>query len=255
MQLETLHARRVLAGDRRGSSWPVRVETEAGVCFTKLRGAGHGLPALVAEIIVAGLAQAIDLRVPAMALIELEDGVETLDRHEELQDLLHASRGTNLGFQYLEGARDFRPADVEAVDTELASRIVWLDGLVQNPDRTPRNPNLLWCRGELWLIDHGASLGFHHDWAAVREPTIRRIHDPRAGHLLGARAGRLAELDERLTAALGRDVLRSVVASVPDEFLAPMPGPDPVGRRREAYVAVLWKRLQPPRPFVPAPGS
>jgi HipA-like kinase len=228
----------------------VRVETAAGVYFTKLRGAGQGRSALVAEIIVAGLAQTLGLRVPPMALIALEEGVETLDRDGELADLLRASHGLNLGFRYLPDARDFRPTEVEAVGPEIASTIVWLDGLVQNPDRTPRNPNLLWCRKELWLIDHGASLGFQHDWAAVTEAGIRRSHDPRAGHLLGQRAERLAELDDRLAALLPREALHSVVATVPDEYLASMVGPDPPGRRREAYVAVLWKRLQPPRPFV-----
>jgi hypothetical protein len=230
----------------------VRVETEAGVFFTKLRGAGQGSLALVAEIIVAGLAQAIGLRVPPMALIALEDGIESLDRRDELADLLQASRGINLGFHFLQGARDLRPDEVELVPVEAASRIVWLDGLVQNPDRTPRNPNLLWCRREPWLIDHGASLRFHHDWASVTEPVIRQAHDPRVGHLLGSRAAQLSEVDGPLAAALGRNVLRGIVDQVPDEYLVPRRGPDPLTRHREAYVAVLWKRLQAPRPFVPA---
>ena len=253
--LPTYRATRVLAADTRGSSWPVRAETENGVCFTKLRGAGHGVAAPVAEIIVARLAEAIGLNVPPMALVTLDAGVETLDRRDELADLLQASHGLNLGFRYLEGARDLRPDETGLVDEETASKIVWLDGLVLNPDRTPANPNLLWFGRQPWLIDHGASLRFHHNWAALTEQSIRQPHDPRIGHLLGLRAGLLTEVDQRLATELGREVLEEVVATVPADFLAALPGPDPVKRRRAAYAAALWKRLKSPRPFVPGGSS
>lgn len=253
--LPTYRATRILAADQRGSSWPVRVETASGICFTKLRGAGHGVAALVAEIIVSRLAEALGLNVPPMALIALEPGVETLDRRDELADLLQASHGLNLGFRYLEGARDLRPDEADLVDEETAAKIVWLDGLVLNPDRTPKNPNLLWFGRQPWLIDHGASLWFHHNWTALTEESIRRPYDPRIGHLLGSRARLLAAVDQPLAAELGREVLEEVVAAVPADFLAALPGPSPVKRRRAAYAAALWKRLKPPRPFVPVGAS
>lgn len=250
--LRTHRAVRILAAEKRGSSWPVRAETDDGVFLTKLRGAGHGTAALVAEIIVARLAGLLGLKVPPLALITLGERVETLDRRDELADLLHASRGVNLGFRYLEGARELRSDETGMVDEETAAKIVWLDGLVLNPDRTPKNPNLLWFRNQPWLIDHGASLRFHHDWAGLTEPGIRQPHDPRVGHLFGLRARLLREVDQRLARALTREALEEVLAAVPGDFLAALPEPDALPRRRAAYVAVLWKRLKVPRPFVPA---
>jgi HipA-like kinase len=253
--LRTHRAVRILTADKRGSSWPVRSETDDGVFLTKLRGAGHGAAALVAEVIVARLAAVLGLKVPPMALITLGEGVDTLDRRDELADLLQASRGVNLGFRYLDGARDLRADETGLVDEETASKIVWLDGLVLNPDRTPKNPNLLWFRNTPWLIDHGASLRFHHDWAGLTEPRIREPHDPRVGHLFGLRARFLAEVDEPLARVLTRHALEEVMAAVPGDFLTALPGPDPLPRRRAAYVAVLWKRLKSPRPFVPVRPS
>ena len=244
--MRELSARRVVDSVRRGSSWPVIVETEDGLRFTKLRGAAQGTGALVAEIIVGGLAEAIGLHVPARSLIRLPAEIESADRHEELRDLLRASVGLNLGFDHLKGAVDLKPEETARLSSDEASQIVWLDGLVMNPDRTARNPNILCWHDSYWLIDHGAALGFQHRWSAVTEDSPRRnsAHD----HLLAARATRLAEWDPILAAKLTREVVESTVAAVPDDFLAPLATDIP--RRRAAYAAFLWKRLKAPRPWI-----
>lgn len=249
--MDILRARKVLSADRRGSSWPVLVETEAGVVFTKLRGAAQGPAALVAEIIVAHLAEAIGLSVPARSLIAFEPGIESDDRRDELRDLLDASAGLNLGFTYLDGARLVAVEEIDRVDSDTACAIVWLDGLVMNPDRTARNTNLMWWKGRLWLIDHGAALSFQHNWPAVTEQSARRPTPSFGAHVLKPRAIGIEQWDPILAERVTRDVLRAAVAEVPDDFLAGGAGgsADAILRRREAYVAVLWKRLAAPRPF------
>ena len=182
--MQVYAARRVLRSDRAGSSWPVLVETDAGIFYTKLRGAAQAPASLVAEIVVGGLADALELPVPARVLIEIRADVCIDDPHQELRRLVRSSVGMNLGFQVLPGVQPFRAADAERVDPDQASSIVWLDGLVQNPDRTTKNPNLIWSHGQLWLIDHGASLGFQHAWSRVTEQSPRatgwRSREPRA---------------------------------------------------------------------------
>ncbi len=243
-RLATIPARRILGADLRGSSWPVLAETDAGVRFVKLAGAGQGTPPLIAEIVVARIAEAIGLRVPARSLVTIDAGIESLERRDELRDLLERSIGINLGFDYLDGARMFVPADVDRVTADDATTILWLDALVMNPDRTARNPNMMWWKDRLWLIDHGAALGFQYSWTDVTESAPSRpfaIGDP---HILQSRVANVAEWDELLAARLTRNTLEAALADVPDEFL----GDDP-SRRRAAYVAFLWKRLKAPRTF------
>ena len=249
--METYRALRIVRADRGGSSWPVLIDTGAGLFHTKLRGAAQAPASLVAEIVVGALADVLGLDVPARVLIDIPPDVPVEDPHQELRDLLHRSVGRNLGFQYLSNARGFHPMGVPRVDPELASRIVWLDGLVQNPDRTVKNPNLLWSHGELWLIDHGASLGFQHDWRRVTEQSPRSNGWQMDGHVLRSRATQLEAVDAALASRLHRGELESVLESVPDDFLSEDGRVAPL-RRRAAYVAFLWKRLQAPRPFMPA---
>jgi hypothetical protein len=224
------------------------IDTENGVFYTKLRGAAQAPATLIAEIVVGELADALSLSVPARVLIDVPANLRSDDPHGELAQLLRFSVGLNLGFECLSDARDFRRQDVPRVDADLASRIVWLDGLVQNPDRTEKNPNLMWSRDRLWLIDHGASLGFHHRWSAVTEDSPRAQGWSLSNHVLGSRATRLAIIDTDLAGLLDRTVLESAVGAVPAEYLS-MNGID-THRRRAAYVAFLWKRLKDPRPFL-----
>lgn len=251
-----LKALRVLRSDRRGSSLPVLVETAEGPRFVKLRGAAQGLAALVAEVLVSAIAASLDLPVPARCLIRIEPDLPSADPDAELADLLRASAGENLGFQYLEGARALHLSEVDRVDQDFASRVVWLDWLVMNPDRSPRNPNILVHDGRWWLIDHGAALPFHHDWSAVTEDAPGRPA-PVTPHVLASRATRLNEWDSRLTQLLTRERLQEAVGEIPDSFLRPLlpPGPGSTtgARRRAAYVAFLWKRLHSVRRFDTAP--
>ena len=254
--MRVLHARRVLAADKRGSSWPVLIETEEeggrSPQFTKLRGAAQGTGALVAEVIVAELAESLGLRVPARALVQLPLDVESLDENDELADLLRASAGVNLGFAYLEDAIGFAPAtDVTRVGADEAAAILWLDGLVANPDRTARNPNLLWQGEALWLIDHGAALGFQYVLPNVDVTAARKPYALREPHLLQGRVPDVATVDAGLAGRLTPDVVARAVAEVPDEFLAPLlDGAETLASRRAAYVDYLTRRNEPPRPFL-----
>ena len=243
--MRILDARRVLSADKRGSSWPVLVETDEGLRFTKLRGAAQGTGALVAEVIVAELAESLGLRVPARSLVRFGADVESLDKNDELADLLRASAGINLGFAYLEDAQYFAPpVDVERVGLEEAAAIQWLDGLTSNPDRTARNPNLMWRSDGLWLIDHGAALGFQYSLPDVDVAAARRPYTVRETHVLRARAADLTARDAELAARLSPEVVARAVAEVPDEFLTPL------GSSRSAYVEYLLNRLATPRPFL-----
>ncbi len=256
--MRVIDARRILSAERRGSSWPVLVEAEPGPWFTKLRGAGQGTGALVAEIVVGALAEALGLNVPERSLVRLVPNIESLDRDGELRSLLDASVGLNLGFAYLDSARDLTPAQIDRVNRDDAAAIVWLDGLVMNPDRTARNPNLLWWHNGLWLIDHGASLGFQYEWSAVSESSTGLPAPGAEPHLLHDRVADLSEWDEIFAARLTRDCVQTAVDQVPDEFLRPLlrdadrASDDALVRRRAAYVAFLWKRLKAPRSWVGA---
>ena len=187
--------------------------------------------------------------VPARVLIDIPADIGIDDPHQELRQLVRSSVGFNLGFQLLPDVRSFSANDAPRVDPDLASRIVWLDGLVQNPDRTMKNPNLLWSHRQLWLIDHGACLGFQHAWSRVTEQSPRADGWSAASHVLYGRAERLGFVDEPLADCLSRDVLQSAVDAVPDGLLSE-DGDEARRRRRAAYVAFLWKRLRSPRPFV-----
>lgn len=251
MALPRLHAVRVIEAYRRGSSSPVAVATEAGTYVTKLRGAGHGALALVAEVIVGELAIAIGLPVPARAVIELPNDVPSLDGNDELRDLLTRSAGENLGFLRIHGARDPRPEELAAVGADFARRVLWLDAWVMNLDRSAANPNLLVAGQNLWLIDHGSALPFHHDWGGVDEDEPRATRFAFERHLFAPFAPGLRDVDAELGAALTREVLRDAVEAVPASFLeAAYPGAEPE-RLRASYVAFLWKRLKTPRSFVP----
>lgn len=227
------------------------VETDDGVRFAKLRGAAQGTGALVAEVIVAELAEALGLRVPSRVLVRFAADVESVDKNDELADLLRASAGINLGFAYLEGARNFAPeTDVENVRQPDAAAILWLDGFTSNPDRTARNPNLLWWRDELWLIDHGAALGFQYGLPNVDESAARRSYSLREPHVMQSRVLDLVAEDAAFAALVTGPAVEQAVAQVPDEFLVPLLTTDSLDERRAAYRDYLTRRLEAPRPFL-----
>jgi hypothetical protein len=260
--METFEAERVLSGRRRGSSRPVlaRVVGMAQPLLLKLRGAAQGTGPLVAEIVVATLAERLDLRIPRRALVMLGSDTPTDDRDDELADLLAASVGLNLGFEVLDGARDVVASDVDAVTPRDRAAVLWLDRFVMNPDRTARNPNLMIRGGELSLIDHGAALRFQYAWDEVDEDKPREIGVTYERHVFEdiATVADWHESDERFAATITRQALEAAIDEVPDSFLASMlpargSAPDAVKRRRAAYVAFLWKRLKAPRAFALEP--
>jgi hypothetical protein len=250
--LATHGALRVTSRVKRGSSSPIVVETAAGTFLTKLRGSAQGVAALVAEVIVAELATLLELPVPERVIVTLDDATPSDDRNDELADLLTRSHGENLGFRFLPGATDLRTDQVKLVDPDVASRIVWLDGLVMNPDRTSGNPNIMLWHREPWLIDHGAALPFHHDWSGVTEQSPSEVGVDIRSHLLSSRAENMAAADEVGMRFVTREALRSAVGVVPESFLTTTVVGRTPSRVREAYVAFLWKRLRAPRPFLPS---
>ena len=253
--MNTHQATRYIVPLREGGSLPAIVDTESGGHFViKFRGAGQGSKALIAELLVAGIARALDLPVPEVALIELNDAFGRSEPDPEIQDILRGSRGLNFGMRYLEGAFNFDPATDE-VPPDLAADIVWLDALVTNVDRTAKNPNLMWFAESLWLIDHGASFYFHHNWPGVTEKTARGPFPQVRDHVLLGLASDLRAADERLSRRLTRDLWNDVVEELPDALLMDAPDgvspPFPSGREnRDGYRKYLEQRLATPRPFV-----
>jgi len=233
-----------------GSSSPVLVETEAGLFVAKLRGAAQGVPALIAEIVVAEIAGWLGLPVAERALLWLARDTPTLDKNDELAQLLEFSVGLNLGLRYLEGAVSPRPKQLEALEDDFVARVLWLDGLTQNPDRTARNPNLLMWHGRPWLIDHGAALTFQYTWAHLTEQSPREPTDF-STHVFGTRAALLARYDAEFAARIDKRTLTRALEAVPDTFLTDAAPDTTPEYSRLLYHAFLWKRVRAPRPFIP----
>jgi hypothetical protein len=235
---------------REGGSLPAIVEADDGQLYVaKFTGAGQGPTALVAEIIAGTIARAVGLDVPEIVTLEMDAAFGRTEGDPEIRDLLAASTGLNLGIGYLAGSVGFDPAARAVVPGALASLVVAFDAFVMNVDRTARNPNLLWCHGDLWLIDHGAALYWHHDWeggtAGAERPFVL-VRD----HVLLPAADALREAGALLVARVGDDVLRSAVELVPDRWLgAPTAAADPPSKRA-AYVAYLRARREASALFI-----
>ena len=230
---------------REGGSLPAIVEADDENFYVlKFRGAGQGPKALVAELIAGELARAIGLPVPELVFLLLDPDLARTEPDPEIQVLIRASAGLNIGLDYLPGSVTYDPVAWQP-DAELASRIVCFDAYVTNVDRTAKNVNLLVWHRHLHLIDHGAALYFHHDWQRAGE----RASDPFArikDHVLLPRASQLREAEAELVAKLAPEVIADIVAQVPDEWLLEGDGVRP----RAAYVDYLRSRLEPPRSFV-----
>jgi hypothetical protein len=252
--LRTITATRYVTPLREGGSLPAIVEADdLGTYVLKFRGAGQGRKALVAELVAGEIGRRIGLLVPEVVLAYLAPELGRSEPDPEIQDLLKASSGLNLALDYLPGSLGFDPL-VEPPDSDLASRIVWFDALVTNVDRTPRNTNLLVWHRRLWLIDHGASLYFHHDWPArdgtVLEAAGRRPFAAARDHVLLPFANSITEADAALAPQLTPGVLRGIVDMIPAEWLAGEPGFADAEEVRAAYVTYLSVRLQEPRDWV-----
>jgi hypothetical protein len=240
--LRTVTATRYVTPLREGGSLPAIVEADDdGLYVCKFRGAGQGPKALAAEIVAGELARGLGLPVPELVLVELDPALAAAEPDPEIQELIVASAGLNLGIDFLPGALPYTPT--EPPDGELAADVVWFDALVTNVDRTPRNPNLLAWHGRTWLIDHGAAFFRQHGEAPLRESATAGFPHI-ADHVLLAAAEPLAQADARL-AQRAQQAVASAAALIPDTWL----GQDPAARR-EDLAAFLDTRLRAPRGFV-----
>jgi hypothetical protein len=209
--LRTVTATRYVTPLREGGSLPGLVEADDdGLYVVKFRGAGQGPKALAAEIVVGELARELGLPVPELVLVDLDGEMARAEPDAEIQDLIRASAGLNLGVDFLPGSLPYSPA--RPPDPDLAAAVVWLDALVENVDRTPRNPNLLLWHGNLWLIDHGAALYVHH---GTGDPlaAARRLFPAIRDHVLLGAAGSLLEADARLADRARPDAAAALVPS------------------------------------------
>jgi hypothetical protein len=249
--IKTVTATRYITPLREGGSLPAVVEADDGDMYVmKFVGAGQGPKALIAELVAGEIGRALGLRVPELAIMEMDPLLARSEPNAEIQDLLQRSAGRlNLGLRYLQNAFEFNMLLKPPPNPELASSIVWFDAFVTNVDRTPRNVNMLMWQDNLWLIDHGASLYFHHNW----DDYLSRSRSPFTqikNHTLLSFADSLSEVDKRLSDRLNRDIVHQIVNQIPDEWLdhdADFAGFD---EHREAYVNYLVHRLEASSIFV-----
>jgi hypothetical protein len=237
---------------KEGGSLPGIVEADDdGTYVLKFRGAGQGLKVLVAEVVVAGIGRLIEVPVPDLAVIDLDARIARYEADEEVQDLLTASVGTNLGVDYLPGSLGYDGSRPPSAD--LAERIIWLDALTANVDRTWSNPNLLVWHGRTWAIDHGAALYFHHSWPSRAPSPERFAAQPfdASRHVLRDVAGDVGRRHDELAAALTDDAILQVVADVPDEWLETTAELADVAAVRAAYLLMLRARLGSPSSWLP----
>ena len=248
--LRTICVTRYVTPLREGGSLPAIVEADDdGLYVLKFRGAGQGARALIAELVSGEIARAAGLPVPELVFAELEAELARTEPDPEIHALIRDSAGSNLALDYLPGSVTFDPA-VHTLTAELASRIVWLDAYLTNVDRTARNTNMLLWHRRLWLIDHGATLYFHHTPGWETAPS--RAREPFAllkNHVLLRQASLLDDVDATMSAALSEDVLTSILSQVPDSWLMER-STSTQADLRTAYVRYLLERLAAPRAFV-----
>lgn len=238
-EIRTVNVTRYALPLREGGSLPALTEADDGFMYVlKFRGAGQGTKALIAELLGGEIARAAGLRVPELVFAELDAAFGRTEPDEEIQDLLRSSEGLNLGLHYLSGAITYDPA-VTRLDATLASRIVWLDAFLTNVDRTARNTNMLMWHQDLWLIDHGAALYFHHNWETWAEQAVKPFA-PIRQHVLLPRARALREAHTYMHERLTESVIRAIVALIPDSWLI---GDDPTAMRT-VYADFLLTRLR-----------
>ncbi len=227
---------------REGGSLPAIVEADDGLSYVlKFRGAGQGTKALIADLIGAELARVAGLKVPFLAFAQLDEGFGRTEPDEEIQDLLKFSTGLNLGVYFMSGAITYDPLVYE-LDTMLASKIVWLDAFITNIDRTVRNTNMLFWNRELWLIDHGASLYFHHDIETWEEHAMRPftlIKD----HVLLPIADKLKEADVYMHSVINEAVINQIVDLIPDDWINTPLEVTNIDDRKNIYRQFLNTRL------------
>jgi len=237
--LRQVQTTRYITPLREGGSLPAIVEADDGFMYVlKFRGAGQGVKALVADLTGTEIARVLGFKAPELVLADLDEAFGRTEPDEEIQDLLKKSNGINLGVHYLSGSISFDPA-VDKVDELLASKIVWLDALLTNIDRTVRNTNMLMWHRELWLIDFGASLYFHHTWDNWQQQSLQPFSNIKS-HIFLAQASMLEEADKEFKVVLTPDVVEQIVNLIPDTWLYENGSPDEM---RKVYQQFLDQRI------------
>ncbi|GAA2285425.1 hypothetical protein GCM10010234_25440 [Streptomyces hawaiiensis] len=238
--LKEVIATRFIAPLREGGSLPGLVEADdSGTYVLKFTGAGQGRKTLVAEVVCGELARRLGLRMPRLVTVELDPELGLGEPEEQVQSLLRSSGGTNLGMDFLSGALGFDPLAFP-VSAEEAGRVIWFDALINNVDRSWRNPNLLRWRGELWLVDHGATMIWHHNWPGV-EASAARPYDA-SDHALASFAPNVASAAAELAPLVTEELLADVTAQIPDTWLTDEPGFAAPDDLRQAYARPLLAR-------------
>lgn len=247
--LRTVNVTRYITPLREGGSLPALAEADDDFKYVlKFIGAGHGVKALIAELIGGEIARVLNLKMPELVFANLDEAFGRSEGDEEIQDLLQGSQGLNLALHYLSGAINFDPV-VTLVDPKLASQIVWLDAFITNVDRTFRNTNMLIWHKELWLIDHGASLYFHHSWTNWEnhaQSPFALIKD----HVLLPQASLLPETDATFKKILSTDVLQNIVNLIPEVWLHWEDTDDTAEAIRNVYFQFLKTRLNHSEIFI-----
>lgn len=246
--LRTVNVTRYITPLREGGSLPAIAEADDDFMYVlKFRGAGQGVKALIAELIGCEIARSLGFKVPEVVFAELDEAFGRTEGDEEIQDLLKFSLGLNLALHYLSGAITFDPL-VTDLDSKLSSQIVWLDCLLTNVDRTARNTNMLIWHKELWLIDHGAALYFHHSWNNWEEQATKpfmQIKD----HVLLSHASELDLVDEEFRAILNPSLIQAIVDLIPDQWLS-ADSVETANQNRQVYFQFLTTRLSNSEIFV-----
>ncbi|KIA93248.1 aminotransferase class I and II [Flavobacterium sp. KMS] len=249
LDLRTVNVTRYISPLREGGSLPALTEADDDFKYVlKFKGAGHGVKALIAELIGGEIANVLKLQIPELVFANLDEAFGRSEGDEEIQDLLQGSQGLNLALHFLSGAITFDPV-VTVVDPKLASQIVWLDAFITNVDRTFRNTNMLIWHKELWLIDHGACLYFHHswnNWEQHAKSPFALIKD----HVLLPQASLIKEVDSEYKAVLTPELLHEIVALIPDEWLNWEDTDETPEALRNVYLQFLQTRLNHSEIFV-----
>jgi hypothetical protein len=248
--IRRVRATRYVTAFREGGSLPGLVEADDdGLYVVKFKGAGQGPRALVAEWLGGEIARAIGLLVPDIVSVDLDKAIADSEPHEEIHDLLVASVGRNIGLDFLPGSMTYNALVDATPDPDWAAAVVWLDALITNPDRSPRNPNLLVWHGRPWLIDHGASLYIHHTWRNPDAHAERSHAELLADHVLLPFASSIAAADERLSPLITQELIERLVEAIPDVWLPDDALVGEASLQRSAYRTYLSLRLDS-RPFV-----
>ena len=243
MDLRTVNVTRYITPLREGGSLPALAEADDDFNYVvKFRGSGHGTKMLIAELVGGIVAKVLKLRVPELVFVELDKAFGQTEGDEEIQDLLQGSRGLNLGLHFLSGALTYDPVTTK-VDGLLASMIVWLDAFLTNVDRTVKNTNMLMWHRELWLIDHGATLYFHHSWTNWEKQALNPFPYIKE-HVLLPFADQLVEADAACKLLLTDSILREIAELIPDDWANWKEDGDTPQSIKEVYYQFLSERLK-----------